>query len=388
MEPFALQIAGESHWALNIAVLGALLGLGQGCGQPSNFANARGNLIVDEQDNPGSSIDKKGLVALEASSEDPSRPREKTNSQTFISPAYPFGAGQPEKSSEPSDSVGRPEPASPPAVEGEIADTPMPIAGAFLTCWTGIDPTVGDAHARDSGQTKIGCGFLTEDGKKADVLVPMDQWRIYSIAGVKVDQPIAGIAASNSNLWSVEFSLPTRDVAVTRIAVKNAPRKVLFTDAFFLVTSISKAKKVGGATNPAYFHIGQGPLSVLSDCPNAAAIKAQPAIAGIGVSIKVSASRESQTQGRLAIVLSGICGTTIGPPVLTIASKNSSDKPVFTSRPSGSNQTIEVALPPGDYNLAFSGARGLIIRDNIAIRGLVVVPLLGNVTAGPTFALP
>jgi hypothetical protein len=186
----------------------------------------------------------------------------------------------------------------------------------------------------------------------------------------------------------MEFSLPARDVAVTKIAVKNAPIKVLPTQALFLVTSLSKAKKVGGAINPAHFHIGQGPLSLLSDCPNAAAIRAQTAIAGIGVSIKVSVSRESQNQGRLAIILSGICGTNIGPPVLTITPKNSSEKPVFTSRPLGSNQTIELALPPGDYNLAFAGARGLLIRDNIAIRGLVVVPLLGNVTAGPTFALP
>jgi hypothetical protein len=343
---------------------------------------------MEEQDKAGSSVVQKGLVALEASPEDISQPHEKTSSQNFVSPPETLGAGQSPKSSEPSDSTRRPEPASPPSFEGEVADTPMPIAGAFLTCWTGIAPTLGNAHGGDSGFTKIGCGFITAEGKKADVSIPLDQWRIYSISGVKVDQPIAGISASNSNLWSVEFSLPTGDVANTKIAVKNAPRKVLSTDVLFLVTSLSKAKKVGGAINPADFHIGQGPVSLLADCPNPAAIKAQAAIGGLGVSIKVSASRELQNQGRLAIVLSGICGTTIGPPVLTITPKNSPDRPVFTSRPIGPDRTIELALPPGEYNLAFAGARGLLIRDNIAIRSLVVVPLLGNVTAGPIFALP
>lgn len=390
MEPFTLPSAGESHWALKKAVLGAFLGLGllQGCGQPANFANASGNVALEEQDKPGSSVVKKGLVALEATPGDTSQPREKTGSQNFVSPSDILEAGHTEKSSEPSDSVGRPQPASPPEVEGEIADTPMPIAGAFLTCWTGIDPTVGDAHAGDSGDTKIGCGFLTAEGKKADVLVPIDQWRIYSISGVKVDQPIGAITASNSNLWSVEFSLPARDVAITRIAVKNAPTKVLPTDSLYLVTSLSKAKQVGGAISPNYFHVGGGLRLFLLGCPNRRNLRNQPPMGGLGVPLKIAPSSISPSSGSFAVTVSGICNVTFGPPDLKIYSVGARKVAVFSKSLKNADETVLVTLPIGNYEIALESAKFLGDKDDIGVRGLVVAPLLGDVAAGPMFALP
>lgn len=330
-----------------------------GCGQSSAPWKPKNDLAEEKPDDPKSSVTKNGQ-ATKASSAN-------ADSSSSSNPNSNSNSGSDTKD------------------EPIIADTPMPIAGAFLTCWTGIDATIGELPTSDSGVTKIGCGLLSSTGEKSPINVPLDQWRIFSKGREVLDQPISGIAVASNPFWSVEFSLPAGDVARTKIAIKNAPTTVFPAAGMNTIYSLRKSKRFGGADNPKYFYMGGGGTRRLPGCPNGGDdIRNQPRLTDVSIPVTISGTDPARSSPNIAVQVSGLCGIDNGRrvPRLIATSKNSNTAIFSQDIANQADSVIMLSLPPGRYDLKLTVEFTARDFEDLAFRGFFAIPLAGNIEVG------
>jgi hypothetical protein len=216
----------------------------------------------------------------------------------------------------------------------------------------------------------------------------MENWRIYSKAGVILDSPIPGIKdTSSGTVWSVEFDLPTMDVDLTRIAIKIDSSFIFkgLKPGMYIITSLRSAKKVGGATNPMYFHLGSGRTNIASCSPDVIElVGARVAVPELFVPVSIADTNGPSSTGFFVVKVAGLCGSNPGtpPPTLVVSPRNDPGAVLFSRSLGPGDSTVEVSLPPGDYDVVVKPTRlGSNDMDNFVMRDFLVVPTSSNVTA-------